>query len=669
MAGPLATFARSVAPGLFRDSAPAQAEPAPSSNVSLYDGVSNPITGMGGTRDASSYNSHFFRPLSQYEIETSYRGSWLMRKLIDLPAKEQVRTKRAWQTDKPNIALLEAEEKRLKLWDRLERAERLRGLGGGAIVIWVAGDDQTAPLDPARVRKAGITSLSVWSRYALTLGERIFDLSDPWYEHPSYYEISSLNLISSVLGVTRSGPLKLHPSRVVEFRANDTGQAYGAWQDSFWGDSDVQVALAAVLNSDTSQAGFSALVKDAVNVIIGIPGLTEMMANPKHSAILQARVDAVSFGKSMYRAIFRDAGKGANSENPGETIEYRQTTWTGIPDVMMAFVHLVAASRNMPATILLGKSPDGMNATGAGDFDAWEREIDGRREVSLRSRIERIDDVLIPSALGRPDPAVWWKFPPLSLPSAKEQAETEKSKAETIKIYVELGLLPTLAVEKSLQNQIIESGVILPGFDDAAGELDEVERFPSFAGSDGTDPSALQSKGGDLALSADDPAGDGSAGRRRAVNDAAPRPLYVSRKVKNVGDLKAWAEAQGMPSLDDDLHVTIAFSRAPVDWIAMGASWADYTGKGAGDLLVTAGGPRLVEPLGDRTAVLLFASSDLCWRNREMREAGASWDHPDYQPHISLTGEPVDLTGVEPYRGKIELGPEIFEEIKTDRGS
>jgi hypothetical protein len=64
------------------------------------------------------------------------------------------------------------------------------------------------------------------------------------------------------------------------------------------------------------------------------------------------------------------------------------------------------------------------------------------------------------------------------------------------------------------------------------------------------------------------------------------------------------------------------------------------------------------------TAVLMFASSQLYWRHREIVEAGASHDFPDYTPHVSLTESPVDLSGVEPYRGRIVLGPEIFEELR-----
>jgi hypothetical protein len=42
--------------------------------------------------------------------------------------------------------------------------------------------------------------------------------------------------------------------------------------------------------------------------------------------------------------------------------------------------------------------------------------------------------------------------------------------------------------------------------------------------------------------------------------------------------------------------------------------------------------------------------------------------HPEYQPHITITYKPgdVDIEKGEPYRGKIVLGPEIFEEVKKD---
>ncbi|HEU4958997.1 MAG TPA: DUF935 family protein [Sphingomonas sp.] len=147
---------------------------------------------------------------------------------------------------------------------------------------------------------------------------------------------------------------------------------------------------------------------------------------------------------------------------------------------------------------------------------------------------------------------------------------------------------------------------------------------------------------------------------------ADPQPLYVYRRVLNADEIIAWARSQGFASTvpASDMHVTIAYSRAPVNWFAMAADFV----PGA-DLTVQPGGPRLVDRLGDQGAVvLLFANGDLAWRNRSMREKGASWDFPDYHPHVTLTyaANGVDLSKVQPYRGRIVLGPEIFEAIDED---
>jgi len=154
---------------------------------------------------------------------------------------------------------------------------------------------------------------------------------------------------------------------------------------------------------------------------------------------------------------------------------------------------------------------------------------------------------------------------------------------------------------------------------------------------------------------------------RRAVNDAwmledwAPKTLYVSRAVENRDDIVKWARSQGFTDIAEDLHVTITYSRTPVDWMAMGESWR-------GKLEIEPGGPRLVEALGPdgKYKALLFTAYELVSRNAEMREKGASFDWPEYQPHISIqVGGDIDLATVKPYTGKIVLGPEIFEEIRS----
>lgn len=162
------------------------------------------------------------------------------------------------------------------------------------------------------------------------------------------------------------------------------------------------------------------------------------------------------------------------------------------------------------------------------------------------------------------------------------------------------------------------------------------------------------------------PANDDAA-TARAENFAAfdPKPLYVYRRLKNARDVIAWAKKQGFRSImpASELHVTVMYSRRAVNWFDINGIW------NSGDITVGEGGPRTVDRIGDKGAVALFFSNgELVWRNREMREAGCSWDYPDYHPHLTLTYEPgdLDLARVEPYRGKLVFGPEIFEPLDTE---
>lgn len=146
-----------------------------------------------------------------------------------------------------------------------------------------------------------------------------------------------------------------------------------------------------------------------------------------------------------------------------------------------------------------------------------------------------------------------------------------------------------------------------------------------------------------------------------------PRPLYVHRKLLNADKLVAWARKQGFKMVVDpaEMHVTLAFSKKPVNWFGMGDDYGFYREP----LRVMPGGPRVVDRLGKEGAVVLhFWDGYLANRHRTMREAGASWDFPSYLPHVTFTYDPgeVDLAEVEPFTGELLFGPEIFEPIVED---
>jgi hypothetical protein len=314
---------------------------------------------------------------------------------------------------------------------------------------------------------------------------------------------------------------------------------------------------------------------------------------------------------------------------------------------MREFLNIVAGAADIPVTRLLGQSPGGLNATGESDIRNYYDRISGDQNTWLTPAMTPLDNALWMSATGTRPTDAWYEWASLWQQTPKEKAETAKIKADATQIYSSSGLIPADALAKGVQNQLIEDGVY-PGLEDA------LEESAAELAIEPLDPESEMESDPNI-----DPEEEPVTGT--ATQDAAPRTLYVRRNVKNAADIVAWAKSQGFEKTlaADDMHVTIAFSRTPIDWMKT----RDVRQS---ELKIAAGGARIVEPLGPKGAiVLLFNSSELSWRHQDIIRAGASWDWPEYQPHISITydGSEIDFSSVEPYRGEIILGPEIFEEV------
>jgi uncharacterized protein len=143
-----------------------------------------------------------------------------------------------------------------------------------------------------------------------------------------------------------------------------------------------------------------------------------------------------------------------------------------------------------------------------------------------------------------------------------------------------------------------------------------------------------------------------------------PKTLYVSRQVLNAKKILRHFKKQGMRKLmkPEDLHVTICYSTAGVLWKQFEKRYTIVR------IRHTKG--RKIEQLGDEGAIVQrFKSEILKGHHKRFRDGGASWDYPSYKCHITLSygKQKIPLDKFKPYMGKIELGPERFETIKTDK--
>jgi uncharacterized protein len=119
----------------------------------------------------------------------------------------------------------------------------------------------------------------------------------------------------------------------------------------------------------------------------------------------------------------------------------------------------------------------------------------------------------------------------------------------------------------------------------------------------------------------------------RAVNVPRLNTIQIRREVMTPWPIVEKAEALGMTVADStNLHVTLIWSRTEVDW-----SLPAFEPRN--DFVVIPPQAAEVKRFGDGSFVVLkIDCPEIEARHNELRAAGASWDYPQYNPHITLGG-------------------------------
>lgn len=571
--------------------------------TSLMEGMNLPAFYMGVQSTLMEADAAF--------IESTWYG-----KILSIPVDDSVREWRSWKADANQIEKLEAEEARLDYRQVVREARMIaRHQGGGVILPIGLPGNPASPLNLNSIVRGQIKKLVNLSREDITPGQLVRNPLDEYYNQPEYWTV---------------GDMRIHPSRIILCNGKAPPGSVRR-RGEIWGVPIWSWLRKATMSADEAATIVSALLKEAKLDIVSIPELAELLSTPEGEAALKRRWEVAARLKDLNNIILIDGGPGVEGTKKEEW-DQKQITWGGMAESVNLLLKILAGAADIPITRLTGEQQSGLSGSDVGSLRNYYDSVGSGQKLELTPQIRPLDEMLIRSALGRRPPEVWYVWNSLYQMDEKTAAEVDKLQAETSAIYASNMLLPTEALEIATQNRMIETGR-WPGLEKAIEEAPEepdTENRPVVA-----------------------PANQ--------LGDAAPRTLYVSRKVVNAKEIIDWAKSVGFETTlpADDLHVTIVFSREPVDWMKVGNAWQSR-------LELPEGGPRIMEQFGE-AKVLTFASDELQWRHMMAKEVGASWDHPEYQPHITISYGPMP-EGVEAYQGKIILGPEIFKEVVEDWG-
>jgi hypothetical protein len=219
----------------------------------------------------------------------------------------------------------------------------------------------------------------------------------------------------------------------------------------------------------------------------------------------------------------RSSGRSIVLDKDGEDFHREPVQVTGMDALLDRFQQRLAAAAEMPVTLLMGRSPAGLNATGESDLAQWNMSVQASQRKVARPAIARMLEIL---TAGKFDGEIC--FAPLEDVDEKKAADTEKVKADTWKVYVDMGALHAEQVAMAeFADEPIEIDIAAMKKAIAAEQEMALNPPPPM-------PPVMPPAPAPAAPPAPSPA---------PKQDASPMPTFAQRQASFLGDLKDMREA------------------------------------------------------------------------------------------------------------------------------
>lgn len=400
------------------------------------DGWVNPLTGINyNSRAGSSYwSAKQFYNISRSELDSMYSQDGICKRIIDIYPEEALRA-----FIDCDIRILE-ELYRLKLKSRTFEACRDSRLFGGSVVVAFVDDgrDLQDELDYKNIDK--LIHLKVYDRYQVTWfpTDLVTDPLDEDFGMPEFYTIQNNSFVSS-----DSIQFRVHKSRIFRFAGDNTTE-FSKKKNQGW-DNSCLISLYQSIKSFGESAGVSAeIIQGYLETVITIPELSSYGVNDTTKKQLEERIEFLNKTKGAFKTIYL---------SEGETYQKHPTNIHGLPELWDRFGEQISASCSIPVSVLFGRSPAGLNATGKAELDLMNNKIEEYRNNHIKPFFMWIFKILeaqrgFVAEVGS-DLDFHWEFHPLITLDEKKEAETRKLNAEVDMMYINAGAVDAQIVFKN----------------------------------------------------------------------------------------------------------------------------------------------------------------------------------------------------------------------------
>ena len=450
------------------------------------DGYVNLLNKYGTKQDNSEAYKFEREPvIPDMQLTGLYEGNGLFSKIIDTPAEEALKHgfDLNLKSDELNAFVEDALDD-LEWEERAATAIKWTRLYGGALIVMLIDDgrgleepvdwEHIRSIDELRVYERSIVQPDYASLYQQDYGGKGVGNRVSKFGQPEYYYVSSIY-----------GSFKVHESRCLVFRNGVLPEQTSNATYLFWGMPEYVRIRRALRETVTAHTDSVKLLERSVQAIYSMKGLASLLTTDDGENQVLKRLQLVDTSRGLLNSIAIDS--------EGEQYDFKTFQFSGVKDVIDATCNMLSALTNIPQTILFGRSPAGMNATGDSDFESYYNFVEKIQRLMLKRNLRTLLDVVFRAGIASGDvaeePDYKLEFKPLWSLSDTEQATVDQTKAQTAlvkaqtaQVYVDMQALDPTEVRRRLASD--------EEFDveDIISEDDEDDLLQSLLG---TEPSTM----------------------------------------------------------------------------------------------------------------------------------------------------------------------------------
>lgn len=393
------------------------------------DGYINVLNQYGTQNDTTEqYEYSPEGSVMDIKLNQLYEGDGLFAKIIDTPADECVKQGFSFGnlSDEKVESFLRQSLDDLDWEDVFSTAVKWSRLFGGAIGVMLIDDggELDEPLNWSSIKS--IDEVRIYERAVVQPDYTSLYRINPQYDGGSRVQ-SKFGMPQYYTVMSQYGSFVVHESRCLVFRNGRLPERTSNPLYQIWGMPEYIRIKRAMRDATVAHGDATKLLERSVQAVYSMKGLADECSTEEGENRILKRLQTIDTSRGLMNTISIDAD--------GENYDFKTFSFSGVSDVVDTSCNLLSALTNIPQTILFGRSPAGMSATGESDMENFYNFVERIQKTQLRPNLQVLLDVIIQAGVhsGELDkaPDIHLEFNPLWSLSEAEQAQVESTKAQT----------------------------------------------------------------------------------------------------------------------------------------------------------------------------------------------------------------------------------------------